>query len=64
MNATKNKLPRFNGPASYNAAQRLAYRQVRAKYPDAYGVAGLGWCGPGWEELSAEMARIDAGVQL
>jgi len=37
---------------------RVVFCHVRALFPEAYMVPGLGWCGPGWQRLTALWASI------
>jgi hypothetical protein len=60
-NTNRRRLPRFNGPLSYNSHQRYWYCRVREAHPDVYVTPGIGWCGPGWQIVEALVARIDAG---
>ena len=36
----------------------LASRRVRSEYPEAYMVAGVGWCGPQWQDAQALYHRL------
>lgn len=50
---------RYAGPRHYNRAFRQAYMTIRAQFPDCYTVPGLGWCGPGWQELTDRLQALD-----
>ena len=59
-------------PAPYSTAwqeqRRKAARnivaRVRAAHPDTYIVAGLGWCGPGWEQAAELEKSLRAAAGL
>ena len=33
---------------------RVTRAAIRLEFPDAYYVAGVGWCGPDWEKAAAK----------
>lgn len=53
-------MARYNGPRHYTKAQRKAYTALRAQHPEVYVTPGVGWCGPGWEQVTEAMRAIDA----
>jgi hypothetical protein len=54
----------YTGPRHYNDAQRAAYADARKRFPDAYRVPGLGWCGPKWGDMLDAEREIDALASL
>ena len=59
-----------NRPTMTDDKRRRIHRniisKVRETYPDAYIVAGLGWCGPGWTKAAEMEKRLchEAGINL
>lgn len=59
-NASKRPLrPRYAGPESYSPPFRKRWSEIRSRYPEAYVTPGLGWSGPGWEQLAEEMQVLE-----